>query len=460
MDKNYIDSDTLRSYFSNALSEMYTKELPVYSALQKLVKQVNANIPVAIVAPALSVDIYDDVTRFSEVHHGAIRLGSTSELSLIRRFFAVLGMYPVGYYDLSVAGIPVHSTAFRPLKEEALKHTPFRMFTSLLRVELIEDEAVRVAAEKLLQERRIVTDKGIALLERAEQQGGLSSEDAPFFIEELISAFCWHEDACVSKALYYKLQQEHPLIADVVAFKGPHINHLTPRTLAIDHVQQRISDIGISPKAVIEGPPARQCPILLRQTSFKALSESVQFVDGTEKEEGLHTARFGEVEERGVALTRAGRQLYDTLLNEVHNIIVPDASNVTKYMNTLATVFKDFPDDWGILWEDELAYFRIKIEDQEQLTQLIEKSAGLTKKKILQKGVEQGCLLLSPIIYEDFLPVSAAGIFQSNLVEHTKNTETLRASQAFFVVALGCPVINDFDYYAKIQEASYAQVFS
>ena len=43
---------------------------------------------------------------------------------------------PVGYYDLSVAGVPVHSTAFRPIDVESLNRNPFRIVTSLLRLEL------------------------------------------------------------------------------------------------------------------------------------------------------------------------------------------------------------------------------------------------------------------------------------------------------------------------------------
>jgi hypothetical protein len=41
----------------------------------------------------------------------------------------------------------------------------------------------------------------------------------------------------------------------VVAFKGPHINHLTPRTLDIDAIQVGMPAKGIPPKAVVEGPP-------------------------------------------------------------------------------------------------------------------------------------------------------------------------------------------------------------
>lgn len=55
---------------------------------------------------------------------------------------------------------------------------------------------------------------------------------------------------------------------------------------------------------LIEGPPRRQCPILLRQTSFKAISERIRF-KGSDAVLG-HRARFGEIESRGVALTPKG----------------------------------------------------------------------------------------------------------------------------------------------------------
>ncbi len=81
-----------------------------------------------------------------------------------------MGMYPVGY-DLSVAGVPVHSTAFRPLTGAALAQNPFRVFTSLLRLELIEDEALRAESAKILSRRRIFTDGALALIEQAERDG-------------------------------------------------------------------------------------------------------------------------------------------------------------------------------------------------------------------------------------------------------------------------------------------------
>ena len=59
----------------------------------------------------------------------------------------------------------------------------------------------------------------------------------------------------------------------------------------------------ITAKETIERPPHRQVPILLRQTSFKALGEKITFTDSCA---GLHTARLDEIEQRGLALTPSG----------------------------------------------------------------------------------------------------------------------------------------------------------
>ena len=113
----------------------------------------------------------------------------------------------------------------------------------------------------------------LELIAQCERDGGLSASDADTFVQEALHTFRWHQDATVTAEQYQQLHDQHRLIADVVAFKGPHINHLTPRTLDIDAVQLGMPAKGIPPKAVVEGPPTRRHPILLRQTSFKALQE-------------------------------------------------------------------------------------------------------------------------------------------------------------------------------------------
>jgi len=77
-------------------------------------------------------------------------------------------MYPVSYYDLSAAGVPVHSTAFRAVDEAALLYNPFRVFTSLLRLDLIDDLPLREQASQILAQRDIFSPRTRALIAVAE----------------------------------------------------------------------------------------------------------------------------------------------------------------------------------------------------------------------------------------------------------------------------------------------------
>ena len=274
---DFMKTDEIRHQFSQAMSAMYQKEVPLYTELIELVNEVNESVMQQ--QPEIKQQLINtgELDRLGAERHGAIRLGTAEELEIMRRLFAVMGMFPVGYYDLTPAGVPVHSTAFRAVSTEALNISPFRVFTSLLRLELIEDESLRSKAKEALENRNIFTDRAIELIETFEKQGGLTPEQGEEFVREALETFRWHETSPISKSLYDQLLSQHGLIADIVGFKGPHINHLTPRTLDIDSVQKGMSQRNIPPKDIIEGPPRRNCPILLRQTSFKALEEAVNF---------------------------------------------------------------------------------------------------------------------------------------------------------------------------------------
>lgn len=424
---------------------MYRQEVPQYGTLVELVQRVNQRMLDA--SPELRNELADNdaLQRVSAERHGAIRLGKASELFTMRRLFAVMAMHPVAYYDLTEAGIPVHSTAFRPLTLDELNTNPFRIFTSLLRLDLITDNELRTRATKLLQHRTIFTPQLLQLIDQHEQQQGLDSEQAQRFINEALHTFRWYQQATVDPSTYQRFLETHRLIADIVCFRGPHINHLTPRTLDIDAVQKLMPKYGMQPKAIIEGPPKRRYPILLRQTSFKALQEPIDFM-GTEgnTETGEHSARFGEIEQRGMALTPKGRQLYDQLLHETRQQVQNPVEQVDAYYRHLETIFNRFPDDLQQIRIQGLGYFRYRLgehafhRDSDDLTQL----------------VGQDVLRISPITYEDFLPVSAAGIFQSNLDERDTQTFVRSPNQQAFERDLGCKVIDEFSFYAQIQHDS------
>lgn len=446
---DFMKTDEIRYNFSQAMSTMYQKEVPLYTELIELVNEVNESVMQQQPEIKLQLINTGELERLSAERHGAIRLGTAQELETMRRLFAVMGMYPVGYYDLTPAGVPVHSTAFRAVSTEALNISPFRVFTSLLRLELIEEESLRNKAQQALENRNIFTGRVIELIEAFEKQGGLTQEQGQEFVHEALETFRWHESSPISKSLYDQLLSQHGLIADIVGFKGPHINHLTPRTLDIDAVQKGMSQRNIPPKDIIEGPPRRNCPILLRQTSFKALEEAVNFTGETgDTVAGTHTARFGEIEQRGVALTPKGRALYDQLLNAARTKLgaTPNASNADKYYQLLSQEFEAFPDDYHSLHQQGLAYFYYQLNE--------DKLEDTVSTQQVDELVNQGVLHIEPIVYEDFLPVSAAGIFQSNLKDGKQNHYQADSNQADFEKALGRPVYDELELYRKLQEQS------
>ncbi len=446
----HVPSSDIRTAFSAAMSAMYRNEVPAYGTLMDLVARVNDETLAGEPELKARLETTDNLDRISEERHGAIRLGTAEELSMMRRVFAVMGMYPVGYYDLSTAGVPVHSTAFRPVGDAALKRNPFRVFTSLLRLDLIADESLRAQAQQILATRQIFTAGAIELTKKAETDGGLSQADAERFVAEVLETFRWHDKAIVDVDMYHRLHAAHRLIADVVSFKGPHINHLTPRTLDIDKVQALMPEYEIAPKAVVEGPPTRRCPILLRQTSFKALEEAVSFDDGNGGwKTGSHTARFGEIEQRGIALTPKGRALYDSLLEASRKVVRPtaDGSNAKAYEAALAEAFKAFPDSWESIRAEGFGYFSYSLTEKGR-------RAASSSALDVEQLISDGLIVFDPIVYEDFLPVSAAGIFQSNLGDGAQQEFVASPNQQRFEADLGAQVLNEFDHYAGIEKAS------
>ena len=61
---------------------------------------------------------------------------------------------------------------------------------------------------------------------------------------------------------------------------------------------------------------------------------------------------------------------------------------------------------------------------------------------------------LNPITYEDFLPVSAAGIFQSNLGDAEQRNYVSQAARSEFERDLGGPVLDEIELYRAAQMRS------
>lgn len=406
----------LRSRFAAALSRMYGREVPAYTTLVDVTGQVNADF---LAAHPDSAERFGSIARVTAERHGAIRVGTASELRDVADLFAGFGMYPVGFYDLRDATppVPVVSTAFRPIDSVELARNPFRVFTSMLTTadRRFFDADLQQRLEAFLVRRHLFPDVLLALARRAADDGGLDEPQAQRFVALATAVFELSREP-VDRAWYRELEQVSAVAADIGGVSGTHVNHLTPRVLDIDDLYARMTARGIAMIDRIQGPPRWAGPaVLLRQTSFRALAEARRFAlpDGSVVDGELRV-RFGEVEARGIALTPSGRALYDELLDA-------DPANAHGSWDSR------FPASEDELEKLAMGYFTY------------------------HDGVR------APIVYEDFLPRSAAGIFRSNLDRDTAASPG-EAGTVYDLGALaaivGREVHDPYEMYRRQQERS------
>lgn len=382
----------LRARFAASLSQMYGREVPAYTTLVRVAAQINAELG------------GDD--RVAVERHGAIRVGTPGELEQVGRIFAGFGMHPVGFYDLRDTGnvpVPVVSTAFRPIDPDELEQNPFRVFTSMLTVDdnRFFSADLRARLQTFLGRRTLFSAELLTLATRAEADGGLDRDAADRFVDLATAAFELSAEP-TDRSWYTELAQISAVAADIGGVTRTHINHLTPRVLDIDELYRRLQAQGLAMIDKIQGPPRWHGPdVLLRQTSFRALDETRLFrePDGSVVP-GSTRVRFGEVEQRGIALTPLGRQRYDELMHQTDVA----ASTGLSWQEAGRQVWEasDFPTDLDGLRRGGLAHFTYH--------RTAAPPAGT-----LEESIATGAITATPIVYEDFLPRSAAGIFQSNL---------------------------------------------
>jgi uncharacterized glyoxalase superfamily metalloenzyme YdcJ len=439
---SFVEPWQLRARFARSLSAMYGREVPAYTTLVDVSREVNEAVVAARGAGAQRLGSLDRVTA---ERHGAIRLGTPRELAEVARIFGAMGMFAVGFYDLRDAApspLPVVSTAFRPVEAHELARNPFRIFTSLLAVGdrrfFSADQQRRL--ERFLDRRVLFSPELLTLADRAETARGLPPADAERFIELATRSFeLSHEP--IDEDWYRELERISAVAADIGGVASTHINHLTPRVLDIDELYARMRARGIDMIDDIQGPPRWDGPdVLLRQTSFRALPEPRAFrrADGSLHEAPLRV-RFGEVEARGIALTSTGRALYDELIAE--------QADGRRWGER-------FPATERELASADLAFFEYELVADRP-------NDGSGPPTDIAGLIDGGWVSARPIVYEDFLPRSAAGIFQSNLGASGSHDVTQRGADLdadWMAGVLGRELADPIALYAAQRERSLAAV--
>lgn len=447
----------LRAEFALRLAELYGAEVPAYTTLVEVSRQVNADV---IAADGAAAERLGTVDRVTAERHGAIRVGSPRELAQAARVFAGLGMHPVGFYDLrdaSTSSVPVVATAFRPVAADELAANPFRVFTSMLVTDdrRFFDKATEQRLETFIGKRTLFGPELLEMADRSAAEGGLAGADGDRFLELATASFALTTQP-VEADWYATLERISAVAADIGGVPSTHINHLTPRVLDIDALYQRMEARGITMIDEIQGPPDWAGPdVLLRQTSFKALAEERMFryADGSVRSGSLRV-RFGEVEQRGIALTSKGRDLYDRMVAEVDARLATAPAGSTTRVDVARQVWgEQLPDTELELALQGLACFTYRVSGSYRGSGRAPAGGPVP----LRELVESGVLTPEPIVYEDFLPRSAAGIFQSNLTDDGTRDDEL-AGTPYDIERLseviGLPIADPTTLYAAQQDAS------
>jgi uncharacterized glyoxalase superfamily metalloenzyme YdcJ len=238
------------------------------------------------------------------------------------------------------------------------------------------------------------------------------------------------------------------------------VDALTKRLQSDDLALTKLKHSGF--KDFTEGP-SEDTPILLRQDAYKALTEPVTFTnpDGSTTQ-ATHTARFGEIEQRFFACTPMGRDLYDTCLAQADAARDKDPKIVSRdfaaYEALYAAPFSPFPKTVPELLKGGFIFAKYAPTAKGLAAKGTGGSITTTDiQSMMSALVAAGHASYEALRYEDFLPVSAAGIFASNLNQYgTKSTAHVKPTykQSDLEAVLGKPIIDASAVYAAIHARS------
>jgi uncharacterized glyoxalase superfamily metalloenzyme YdcJ len=536
MSTSFADKVQMQNRLFAELSRMFGQEVPLYDKSLLVNRECNKTVGALLGQLHIGFSLSDEqLDKTSGERHGAIRIGKPSEYRLMGRFFAAFAMEPHNFYDMANVGAksqPIIATAFR-----SRLNPDHRVFCSLLLTDYF-DALTKARIEALLATREVFSEKANQLLDKNDQQGGLSWDDANALIAEGVNRiFKWTGQARDHQLYKDLCDAGFKIAADIACFESHHLNHLTPNTfcmdlytaamkfclgemdaaafrsraelalgrltqradrdwmrlhfkhasraemdgyesgvvpangvlIAVEQLTQRLQqdDLALTKlqhsgfKDFTEGP-SEDTPVLLRQDSYKALTEPVKFrnAEGSVVDT-VHTARFGEIEQRFYATTAKGRELYDRCLAEADAAREKNPGlakqDFAAYEAMYAKPFTPFPKTLLELVKQKLVFARYTTTPKGRATK------GHITTTDSAELLQLGYIDYEGLRYEDFLPVSAAGIFASNLNQYgTKATAATRPvySQANLEEILGRKILEANQTYAGLEAESLLRIYT
>ncbi len=165
-----------------------------------------------------------------------------------------------------------------------------------------------------------------------------------------------------------------------------------------------------------------------------------------------HKARFGEIEARGVALTRDGEAAYNAYGIESEADPAARQAKVEEFT-------RNYPRTHRQLHDAGWAYYTYQATDAGRLR----RAPGVPARRADVKTLlDAGDAALVPQTYHDFLPFSAAAIFRANMTEGTRGTSDVGQdasdNRRRLEAAMGTAIADRHDLHRRDRDESFRRV--
>jgi uncharacterized glyoxalase superfamily metalloenzyme YdcJ len=161
------------------------------------------------------------------------------------------------------------------------------------------------------------------------------------------------------------------------------------------------------------------------------------------------------------ASTRTGRDLYDACLTQAEAAVASNPGIARKdfaaHQTLYATPFASFPKTLRELAEQGLVYCRYSVTAKGLAAK------GTLRTSDIQQLIRDGFVRYEGLRYEDFLPVSAAGIFASNLNQYgTKSAAATKPvyTQQMLEAIMGKAIVDADASYQDTQSRSQRETLA
>lgn len=443
MSNKFVQPSWIRSELVRQILARFEQSMPIYADMMQVAGDINRRSG------------EDEAKRLGRIMHAAIRCASDQELKTISDLFGLMDCHPVNYYDLRER-VSVESTAFRPTSPAEIELNGFRVFCSKLAMDCIPEEH-RPFVESIVVRRQIFDEEFLKLLEVGQSQGGFDKEQADRFVKACVHVFSRPDEALVSLEEYEQLQAINKVAAQVLVSNSLAFNHLTPSVASVPAAHEELARRGIQTIPVWQGPVGKD--VILRQTSCLAPAITLKFPTGEgDFVEADYQETFVEFEERLQALTPKGREWFEDLFDQGKQSLElkeGDPKYADHYYSAMRLALEEFPSDPRKLWDENLAYFTFELKQPLQSL-----AADIGEDSSMNLLLDRDIVTLVPQQYEDFFGPAATNIFNSNIgLEDVSNVGIAKPdSQSQYEQALGREVVNMYDYYDEIQEASRQEI--